>query len=295
MAASSSRSPLKFFSLVFALSLPFWLAGSFTAVQWLPGLPVSSLMFVCPAAAALIFVYRENRAAGVAALLRRSFDYQRIAPKIWYAPAVLLMPALVAVSYGLMRWMGLRLPTPRFPLPASAAMLLAFLIAAFGEELGWSGYITGPMRDRWNALQTGILLGLVWAAWHLVPYWQAHRSPAWIAWQCLFTVAARVLLVWLYSNGGESVFAAALCHATANAGVFQFPFDGSDYDPRFTAPVTALAAAVVTAVWGMRAQRGNLRSTSFVQGTRTDVDESSAKVAAISRPSATPTCPRPAI
>ncbi len=257
MAPTYGRSPLKFFSLVFALSLPFWLAGCLTAVQWLPGLPASSLMFVCPAVAALIFVYRENRAAGVAALLRRSFDYQRVAPKLWYAPAIFLMPALMAVSYGLMRGMGLRLPTPRFPLPASAATLFAFLIAALGEELGWSGYITGPMRDRSNALRAGILLGLVWAVWHVVPYWQAYRRPAWIAWQCLFTVAARVLLVWLYSNAGESVFAAALCHATANAGVYLFPFDGRDYDPRFSAPVTALAAAVVTAVWGMRARRGN--------------------------------------
>ena len=38
------RSPLKFFLLVFALSLPFWLAGIPTTLQVLPGLPVSSLI-----------------------------------------------------------------------------------------------------------------------------------------------------------------------------------------------------------------------------------------------------------
>src|SRR5271157_4440853 len=79
---SRSRSPLKFFLLVFALSLPFFLAGALTTVQLLPGLPVSSLMFLCPVTAALIFVYRENKTVGVTELLKRSFDYKRIRAKI---------------------------------------------------------------------------------------------------------------------------------------------------------------------------------------------------------------------
>jgi len=58
------RSPLKFFLLVFALSIPFWLIGAVTPLQLLPGLPVSSLMAFCPLIAASILVYREgNRAA----------------------------------------------------------------------------------------------------------------------------------------------------------------------------------------------------------------------------------------
>jgi len=68
------------------------------------------------------------------------------------------------------------------------------------------------MQDRWNALETGILLGLVWAVWHWLPLMQAHRSPAWIAWWSLYTVALRVLIVWLYNNTGRSVFAAILYH-----------------------------------------------------------------------------------
>jgi hypothetical protein len=45
-------SPLVFFLLVLALSLPFWLLGAVTEARLLPGLPVSALMFVCPATAA---------------------------------------------------------------------------------------------------------------------------------------------------------------------------------------------------------------------------------------------------
>jgi len=47
-----NRSPLKFFLLILALSLPFWLLGAMIGILLLPDLPVSSLMFVCPAMAA---------------------------------------------------------------------------------------------------------------------------------------------------------------------------------------------------------------------------------------------------
>ncbi len=240
-----SRSPLTFFLLVFALSVPFWLIGGVIGLQLLPGLPVSALMAFCPAMAASILVYRENKGAGVTELFKRSFDYKRIRAKVWYVPIILLMPGATVLTYGLMRLMGLPLPAPPFPVLAALAMFLAFFVAALGEELGWSGYVIDPMQDRWNALQASILLGLVWAAWHWVPLVQAHRSAAWIAWWSLNTVALRVLIVWLYNNTGKSVFAAALFHAFANVSGVTF---SNYYDPRITGLIVAFAAAIVTVV-----------------------------------------------
>ena len=121
--ASRCRSPLKFFFLVFALSLPFLLAGPFVGYQLVPGVPVTALIVVfCPATAAIILVYRESKTAGVRDLLKRSFDYKRIKAKIWYAPILLLMPGVTIVSYGWMRWMGMALPIPQVPAVATLAM-----------------------------------------------------------------------------------------------------------------------------------------------------------------------------
>jgi hypothetical protein len=209
-------------------------------------------MTFCPLIAALILVYGENKTAGVTELLKRSFDYKRIRAKVWYAPIVLLMPGVMVLTYALMRLMGSPLPTPQFPVLAPLVMFLAFFIGALGEELGWSGYVTDPMQDRWNALRASILLGLVWATWHIVPFVLVHRSPAWIAWQCLYTVATRVLFVWLYNNTGKSVFAAALFHTIGNVSIFLFPNYGSYYDPRVTGLIITFAAAIVTVVWGPR-------------------------------------------
>lgn len=250
--ASRSRSPLKFFLLVFALSLPFGLAGALTTFQLLPGVPVSALMFFCPVTAAVIFVYRENKMAGVSELLKRSFDYKRIKASIWYAPVILLMPAVAVLSYGVARLMGVPVPIPQFPLIRTLAMSLSLFFPALGEELGWSGYVIDSMQYRWGALTASILLGLVWAFWHIVPLLQAGRSPVWIAWWCLYTVAARVLIVWLYNNTGKSVFAAAVFHTMMNLAWQLFPIKTSYWEPRVTGLIMALAAAIVTVIWGPR-------------------------------------------
>ncbi|MGD1096712.1 MAG: hypothetical protein ABSB35_32545 [Bryobacteraceae bacterium] len=58
------------------------------------------------------------------------------------------MPAVTVLSYGLMRLMGMPLPTPKFAILAALVVFIAFFVAALGEELGWSGYVIDPMQDR---------------------------------------------------------------------------------------------------------------------------------------------------
>jgi hypothetical protein len=123
---SAGRSPLTFFILLFLLSVPFWLIRAVTNREVLPGLPMSSFMWVCPVLAAAMLVYGEEKAAGVIELLSRSFDYQRIRAKVWYAALVLLMPGVTVLAYGLMRVVGRPLPIPQFP--GLAALALFFLL-----------------------------------------------------------------------------------------------------------------------------------------------------------------------
>src|SRR5450432_2832247 len=126
------------------------------------------------------------------------------------------MPCVSVLSYGVMRAMGVPLPAPQFAILSTLGLLLGFFVGALGEELGWSGYAIDPLQDRWGALRASVLLGSIWAAYHYPGLLQAHRSLAWIAWWSVGTVAARVILVWLYDNTGKSVFGAALFHMTIN-------------------------------------------------------------------------------
>jgi membrane protease YdiL (CAAX protease family) len=241
-----------FFQLVFALSVPFWFMGAATDRQLMPGLSVSALMAVCPMAAALILVHRERRSGGGHDLLQRSFDFRRIKASVWLVPVLLLMPVVNILVYGLMRCIGMPVPATQVAVGTSLWMLLAFFVGALGEELGWSGYILDPLQERWNALQASLILGVAGVAWHLVPLLVAHRPLVWIAWWCLYAMAARLLTVWLYNNTGRSVFAASLFHATLNLTYMIFPVNGSHFDMRTGGLVMAGVAVLVVVVWGPR-------------------------------------------
>jgi len=247
------RSPSKFFLLIFILSIPFWLIGVMTG-QGLPlpiNLPVSAFMFVCPLIAASILRYRENKVEGIKQLLKKTFDYRRIKPKIWYLPVFLLMPVIMLLSYGIMRLTGRPLPEPQIPLLAIPLFFLMFLIPAICEEAGWMGYAVDPMQNRRSALKTGIIMGSVWGLWHFIGwYFQTQHTLTWTAGQFLSTIALRIIIIWLYNNTGRSVFAAVLFHDMMNVSEFLFPNYGSHYDPVVTGTITAIVAAVVTFLWG---------------------------------------------
>lgn len=249
----SARGSLAlFFVLVFVVAIPFYIAGALTSVRLLPGLPVSALILICPTLAASIVMYREKGPAGVRALLKRSLDFNRLHPKTWLVPILFLMPAVTILEYVLMRALDLPLPAPHVSLQRGALLLAPLFVAALAEELGWSGYAIEALQARWNALTSALLLGSVWAVWHVVPLIQAGRSPTWIAWWSLGTVALRVLMTWLYSSAGRSVFGAALFHSTINLSWQMFPNDGSHWDPRLNAILISACAIAVTLICGPR-------------------------------------------
>jgi membrane protease YdiL (CAAX protease family) len=239
------RSPLRFFVLVFALSIPIWLIQP---RDW----PISASVGA-PLIAALILVYREEGGGGVRRLLSRVFDQRRIRKGIWYGPIILLMPVVYLLTYGVMSLMGLPLPDePYFPFLLIPLLFVLFFILAIGEEVGWTGYATDPLQDRWSALTTGIILGLVTALWHFVPLIQMGRTPIWIAWWSLGSISIRVLTVWLYNNTGRSLFAGIVFHAMNNLSFALFPNYGSHWDPAVAGVITAIVAVIVAFLWGSR-------------------------------------------
>jgi hypothetical protein len=237
---------------VLALSVPLWVVGAVVGGELLPGLPVGALAFMCPVVAASILLYGQEGRAGVAALLARSFDVERITNRGWYLPILLLMPAVFVLSYGVMVGLGRSLPEPRIDLLSIPGLPAVFFLSGLTEELGFMGYAIDPMQDRWDALRAALLLGAFWAAWHWIPLVQGDRSVSWIAWWSLYTVALRVLHVWIYDNTGRSLFGQALFHATANVGWQLFPNDGSHFDPAVTTPILVAVAVTVSLLWWPR-------------------------------------------
>lgn len=236
---------LIFLALVFVLSIPFWILETAYPIQLLPGLPLSALGVLAPTLAALILVYKNERLAGVLQLLRRSFDFKRIKNGFWFLAILLINPLITLLAYGAIRIADPSLPYPGPLTPGILPIFIFFFIGALAEEIGWSGYATEPLLRRYGTLVTGLALGLVWAVWHFIPLMQAQRSPEWIAWWSLGTVLLRMIMTWLYSRSGGSVFAAAIFHALINLCWQLFPNNGSFYDPRVFGLITFAFAVVI--------------------------------------------------
>jgi CAAX protease family protein len=251
-----SRSLVSFVVLLLALSIPLWIFGSIYDVQIFPGFNLYQLPLAMPMVTAIILVYRESGVAGVKELLKRTYDFRNIKSRIWYLPILVIYPSIGLLDYLIQRSSGISIPPLHFSLVALLGYSTVFFMT-FGEELGLTGYAIDRMQQRYSAITSGILLGLVWAGYH-VPSFIISRfySFDWILWQVLYIVAGRVLLVWVYNNSGKSLFSMALFHSTF--GLFWILLPATDnlqratsyYDPRIAALVAVSYVAIVTLLWG---------------------------------------------
>jgi len=249
----NNRSPILFILVVFVLTLPFYLFGNHSVLPKSFHIYAPAFIFasILPVFVASLFRYRERRWDGVRDLWKNILDYKRIRDRRWLIPILLLMPTTLAASYFLMPLIGKSIPDPHVPFLMAPVFFAVFFILAMGEEAGWSGYVLDGLQSRWSALASSIVLGSVWAAWHVVPYIQAHHSSNWwVVWQCCGTIMLRILMVWIYNNTARSIFAMILFHAMINESEFMFPNLGSYYDPFPPFVILTTTVALVIFLWG---------------------------------------------
>ncbi len=235
------KPTVTYLGLVLMISLPFWALMMFYPVELLPGLPISALSVLAPTLAAAVLTYKNGDFSGVRHLLSRAFDFRRIKNPVWYLPFILIPPLIAFLAYQYLRFTGTSLP-PVSLTWAVIPMFLFFFIGALAEEIGWTGYLTEPLVYQWGIQKTGVFLGAVWAVWHVISLLQVSRSVGWIAGWALGTISLRVMMVWLHTFSGKSVFAAALIHTMSNMCWQLFPVNGSFYDPRVFGVITFVLA-----------------------------------------------------
>jgi membrane protease YdiL (CAAX protease family) len=253
---TNARSPPRFLLLLLGLSVPLWVVGAIFDVELFPGFKLFQLSLGMPAVAALILTYREQGTGGVRALLKRTYDFRKVRSALWYLPILLTYPSIGLADYLIQRAAGVPVPSPHFSLITLLGYGTVFFLT-YGEELGLTGYLIDPLQQRRGALASGLLLGLIWAGYHIPGFViSGYYSFQWIFWHALYTVAGRVLFVWIYNNAGRSLFSMALLHGTFGLFWILFPQTGNlqkapaVYDPRLAAVIAIACAAAVTFLWG---------------------------------------------
>jgi uncharacterized protein len=147
----------------------------------------------------------------------------------WYAVVVLGPAAFWVLTAGLFAALGGTWERGPFATAATdwallpALVLVAALTDGLGEELGWRGFALPRLLARHTPLTASVVLGLVWAAWHLPLLWTPgaalHQAPPWLL--VLDVVAKAILFTWVFLHTRGSVLIAVLFHAGLN--VFSIP------------------------------------------------------------------------
>lgn len=250
-----------FFALTYLLTWSAW--GAVLVVGTTS--PLASVLMLLggfgPLLAAAVLAWRDRSLREWAARAVR----WRVSARWWLA-ALALPVVLSLVGYALYAAVTGASVTPTSG-PVSLLYLTVFLSVfflrgGFGEEMGWRGYALPRLLERYSALTAGLVVGVLWAGWHLPLFLvQGARQSGSFALYLLGVVGLSVVLTWLFVNASESVLLVVVFHAQWNvldSGVL-FDVRGPTglWAPAASAAVVWALALALVAAYGtdLRADR----------------------------------------
>jgi membrane protease YdiL (CAAX protease family) len=126
---------------------------------------------------------------------------------------------------------GWTITNPLLFLPLYFVFLLATGLAAgvsraLGEEIGWRGFLTPHIVEKWGFVGGTLATGVIWTAWHvpLLVFGDYNSdAPIWFALACfgVMVLAISVMLTWLRLTS-NSVWPCAFLHASHNLFIQRF-------------------------------------------------------------------------
>lgn len=244
---------LAYFLLTFGLAWAAWFAAAALAAPGNTGFfgargPLFLLGVFAPALVALALTARGAGRAGVARLLA-GIGRWRVGAR-WYVFAIGYFAA-IKLAAALIHRVATK-TWPQFGETPWAVMIAAILVSTWvqaGEELGWRGYALPRLAGHLGLGGASILLGGVWALWHLPLFFlpgtgsTGQSFPVYL----LQVTALSVAMAWLYWKTDGSLLLVMLMHASVNntTGIVPAAVAGT------TAPLTFRGSLVAWVTVGL--------------------------------------------
>ena len=198
-------------------------------------------------AAFIVLGFIIKRKGGIKALLKGWLKW-RMHPG-WYLLA--LSPLFFGfITIWVYQWIyGYSPSTELLADPAAfiGLLVLITITGAMGEELGWRGFALPRLQLRMNALSASILLGILWALWHL-PLWFAglgfESIPFWA--YMLIGISFSIMVTAACNSSVGSLLIATLFHLFLNVGINML--ENEAYP--ILAAVFVIAAIIVIGIFG---------------------------------------------
>ena len=209
---------VKFFVLTYAVMWSCFIPVAAGIPAYAPlGAVLLLLGTFAPSLVALWLTARVEGDSGLRALLGGVFRWRVAAG--WYLFALAYIPA-IKLTVALVH----RLATgawPRFGDEPWYGILAAIAFSTpfqAGEEIGWRGYALPRLAARFGLARASILLGLIWACWHL-PQFFIPEADTYV--QSFFVYALQVTglsvaMSWLYARTNGSLLLVMLLHSAVN-------------------------------------------------------------------------------
>lgn len=198
-------------------------------------LPVPALLFFIPASiggptlAAFVVTRSVDGKEGTRELRRRVLRW-RVGIQ-WYLLALFGLPAIYFLAAGVVFGTApLQAFIEKWPLLFTSYLpnvVVLFLLVSVWEEIGWTGFALPRLQDKYGALLASVVLGVLWALWHLPAYFVAgqvvdqkiglhdlDRLLYLLPLLILMAIPSRIVMTWLYNSAMASVLIVTLFHAS---------------------------------------------------------------------------------
>jgi uncharacterized protein len=252
MSPRTRGSARAYVALVFGWTWTFWWAAVLLDVPWSSG--TGAVLFALgglgPVLAAGLLVHLGYHPDPPRRFWRRLSTARAVPASVWVLVAgIALLPAVVgrAAGGGSGPWLQL----------GAAAVLVTGLLAGVLEEPGWRGYLQEVLQRRHGPLPAALLVGPVWALWHLPLFFLVgsyqHDLGRWnedVALYLVAVVAWAVVYALVYVWTSGSVLAVVVLHAAANGAGELVPSDGTQ-----RGEVAVVVALALLSAWWLRSRR----------------------------------------
>lgn len=146
----------------------------------------------------------------------------------WYIFSILLVPALLfMILFILSQFSSDFIPKVVTEENKISFIIIGVLTGLIGggllEEIGWTGFATPKLRFHNSIFKSGLIIGVLWGAWHFLPvFWGSGDIKGKIDWYLflpgLFShyavlIPFRIILVWLHEHT-KSLIPVMLMHSS---------------------------------------------------------------------------------
>lgn len=220
--------PGLYFALTYLLSWGIWIPLALTGnsnqlLFWIAGF--------APTLSALALTIYQDGWPG----LRQLFNLRGKTKPRWYLISLLGTPLVMLAALGLHVVLGGDWPSyidpnhmvtelSQWPL-VIVVFLYIFVFTAVGEEIGWRGYAQTRLQARFSPFTASIIIGFIWAFWHLPLFWIAgdfHQQLP-LSWFLLQIVGSTFIYTWMFNRTGGSLLVTLFFHTSSNAAVGLLP------------------------------------------------------------------------